>query len=362
MAFVPPEDEVGLEGMQQLCQKVVGIAYQPHALVPRLRRAWHRFWQPKVYGRNHSRQYVLALKKLVAAGSFDVAVVDGMMAEYGRYLNPIPAVLDEVDIFSTVAHQYFRDESRWLPKMWNGFDWLRTTVRETTHLQQFAGIFVRSAKDEQLIREFAPQQKIAILPPWFEGLAELTAIPINRSETPRLLFVGAMNIPANITAVTFFVEKVFPLITSQRPDVQFDIVGSRPTAAVQALGKLPNVQVTGDVPSLTPYYAKADMVVVPLFTGGGIIVKTLNGLASGRPVMTTIIGNSGTGARDGRDLRIVSAQPEGMATAILEVLADDGEWLRLAENGRKFIQTHYDWSQTTANMVQFLQSVSQQRT
>lgn len=78
--------------------------------------------------------------------------------------------------------------------------------------------------------------------------------------------------------------------------------------------------------------------------------------------MTTIIGNSGTGARDGRDLRIVSAQPEGMATAILEVLADDGEWLRLAENGRKFIQTHYDWSQTTANMVQFLQSVSQQRT
>lgn len=359
IAFVPPEDEIGLAGMRQLCQEVVAIPYRSHALVPRLVRAWHRFWQPKIYGRNHSRQYRHALQQLVAQKPFEVAVVDGMMAEYGRYLKPIPAILDEVDFFSTVAHQCFRDETRWLPKLWSGFDWLRTTLRETTHLQQYAGVFVRSVKDEQMVQEFAPQQKIAVLPPWFEGLEELLTIPVKRPSKITLLFVGAMNIPANIIAATFFAQRVLPLLIAQKPEIQFVIVGSQPTAAINVLGTRTNIVVTNDVPSLTPYYAQATVVVVPLFTGGGIIVKTLNGLASGRPVVTTSIGNSGTGAHDGRDLRVVSADPIEMSAAILDLLTDEFEWMRLAENGRKFILDNYNWSQTITKMTSFIKKISE---
>ena len=169
-----------------------------------------------------------------------------------------------------------------------------------------------------------------------------------------------MNIPANITAVTFFAHKILPLLSAHKPDIKFFIVGSRPARAVLALNDLPNIEVVGEVPSLLPYYAQASVVVVPLFTGGGIIVKTLNGLASGRPVVTTSVGNSGTGAKHERDLLISSPTPEVFSAAILELLDNEQAWLHLAENGRKFIQAHYDWSKTIDSMINFLQEVSEQ--
>jgi len=359
IAFVPPEDELGVAGMEKLCQEVVAVPYRRHNLGARLYRAWKRLVQPKVYGRNHSRHYVRSLKQLLSRCAFDVVVVDGMMAEYGRFLSPIPTVLDEVDLFFVVAHQLFRAECRFLPRLRDGFDWLRTTLRETTHLQEYAGVFVRSEKDAQLVRAFTPQQCVAVLSPWFEGLTQLMSIPIERrTPPPTLLFVGAMRIPANVTAVTYFAHRVFPLIQAQMPTARFVIVGSQPAPAVQALAANLNIIVTGDVPDLTPYYAEAAVIVTPLFTGGGIIVKTLNGLASGRPVVSTAIGNSGTGAENGRHLRIVSTNPQEMAAAILDLLTNKTEWQRLAQNGRQFIQTHYNWSQTIANMTQFLQTVS----
>ena len=59
--------------------------------------------------------------------------------------------------------------------------------------------------------------------------------------------------------------------------------------------------------------------VVPLFTGGGVIVKTLNGMASGRPTVVTAVGNSGTGARSGIDLLVVSDDPKKFAEAHMSI-------------------------------------------
>lgn len=358
ITFVPPEDEGGVKIMRGLCRIVVAVPYRHDGLGIRLYRAWWRLLQTKIYGRNHSVAYTRALRELVTLHDFDVAIVDGMMAEYGRLLTHIPTVLDEVDLFFAVAHQLFREESNWLHRLWLGYDWLRTTWRETKHLRTYDGVFVRSQKDELVVREFAPQQQISILPPWFEGLGELLEIPIERPFSPTLLFVGAMNTPANIGAVTFFANEVFPALVAKVPSLEFIIAGSNPSASVKALGNLPNVTVTGEVRDLTPLYAAATVVVVPLFIGGGIIVKTLNGLASGRPVVSTSVGNSGTNAQDGCDLRIVSPDPKDMVIAILELLHDEGEWLRLAENGRSFIKANYSWPRTISNMSSFLQIVA----
>ncbi|RMG89933.1 MAG: hypothetical protein D6706_20485, partial [Chloroflexi bacterium] len=67
---------------------------------------------------------------------------------------------------------------------------------------------------------------------------------------------------------------------------------------------------------------------------------------------------SGTGAQNGRDLYIVPPDPQVMAEAVLRLLEDESEWKRLAQNGRKFIQTHYNWQQTINHMEQFLRTIT----
>lgn len=360
IAFVSTEDEKGIGELQNLCEQVVCVRYNHSGLVPRLKRAWWRIWLPKVYGRNQSSSYKNALKTIIKQHHYDIAVVDGMMASYSCYLDHLPHVLDEVDLFFMVAHQIFQNESNPISRMWLKFDWLRTMAWESDYIKLCQGVFVRSTKDKILIDDLHPQQKVCILSPWFEGLDELQGIPINRPAENNLLFVGAMNIPANIEAVTYFVSQVLPLVRAHILDTRLYIVGSNPTPSVQALAQYPGVIVTGEVPSLFPYYKLATIIVVPLFTGGGIIVKTLNGLASGRPVITTSIGLSGTGAQHGRDLWVSLPTPDAMAADICCLLKDLEQWYTLANHGREFIQTQFAWQQTTEQMSRFLGDIALQ--
>jgi polysaccharide biosynthesis protein PslH len=358
IAFVTPEDRSGIAEMEAICAKVIAVPFDRMGLWPRLSRAWWRLLQPQVYGRNLSDPYRRALQSYVATTECDVAVVHGMMAEYGRYLAHIPAVLDEVDLFFMVAHQLFRRTRNPLARRWARFDWLRTMAREVDHLNDYAGVFVRSVKDEMIVRDLVPGQNLAVLPPWFEGLEELQMIPVQRPFNNNLLFVGAMNIPPNIEAVTFFAQQVLPKIRRLVPDAQLHIVGGNPDPAVQKLAAEPGVTVTGEVPALAPYYADCAVAITPLFVGGGIIVKTLNGLASGRPVVTTQVGNSGTGAINGRDLLIVPPDPDIMANTVTQLLTNQQQWQQLAEQGRHFIQAHYNWSEIIKNLTDFLHQIA----
>lgn len=354
VAFCPPEDESGVAELQELCELVVTIPYDHSGFVARVPRVFWRILLPKVYGRNQSQAFRRALQNYVTTQGCDVAIVHGMMAEYRRYLVNTPVILDEVDLFFMVAHQQFRNTSTLFTRLWMGFDWLRTVAWEASHLARYDGVFVRSAKDEAIVRDLVPEQNLAVLAPWFEGLEELMAVPAKRPLNNNLLFVGAMDIPPNIEAVTFFTHHVFPHIRDLVPDVHFYIVGANPAPSVKKLAEEPGVIVTGEVPSLFPFYADCAVVVTPLFVGGGIIVKTLNGLASARPVVTTHAGNSGTGAVNGRDLLIVPPNPSIMAETISELLTNHQQWQQFAENGRHFIQAHYNWSEIVSKMIGFL--------
>jgi glycosyltransferase involved in cell wall biosynthesis len=94
--------------------------------------------------------------------------------------------------------------------------------------------------------------------------------------------------------------------------------------------------------------------VAPLLTGGGIIVKTLNGMAAARPTVATPLGNGGTGAQPGHDLLVAPAQPRPFAAAVVDVLTDQTLWQTLADNGRAFVRAHYDWPTNISRLEQFM--------
>lgn len=338
ITFVTEAEKDAVSSLINICENVIAVPYYENRLSSRLWRLAWRLLLPKTYGRVISLSYRKTLKDLVSNTSFDAAVVHGMMAPYGSLLGKMKLVLDEVDVFFMVAHTIYQNEMRMLSRLRSKWDWLRTAVYESKYINDFDAVAVRSLKDKVIIQELHPQKNIIQFPPWFEGLEELQDIPISRPDDNVILFMGAMNIPPNIEAVTYFAEDVFPLIKERISDVNFYIVGAHPVPIVKALSQLPGVIVTGEVSDLKPFYEKAALIVSPLFTGGGIIVKTLNGLASGRPVVATNIGNSGTGAQDREDIYIVSSVPTQFAQAVINILRDEHLWYRLAQNGRSFIK------------------------
>ena len=358
IAFVTSEQKSASEFMRTICTDVISIPYKPDALLGRLWRLSWRICLPRVYGRVISVRYWRQLQRLLVEKQFDIVIVDGMMAIYGWRLKNKIRIVDEIDIYSIVAYHLYSNQTHPVKRALDWFDWWRTVAAEFVFIHSYDGIWVRSTKDSQYLSAYFPGKPMTVAYPWFEGLEILQEIPIKRPRCNNLLFVGAMSHPKNIEAVIYFAQNVLPLVQQHIPDVTFTIVGSFPASSVQKLAnKYQNVIVTGEVDDLRPYYAQAAVNVVPLLTGGGIIVKTLNGLASARPTVSTIFGVSGIDAKPGQDFFLVELNPEQFADAVIQLLSDTTIWYRMAQNGRAFIKKQYNWFANMRQLETFLREL-----
>lgn len=96
---------------------------------------------------------------------------------------------------------------------------------------------------------------------------------------PRCLFLGSY-FPANVDGLEWFMDNVLPFV-----DITFDIVGKGLEKLSGEKYKAPNVNVIANVPSLEPYFEKADIMILPIFKGSGMKVKTCESLMYGKNII-----------------------------------------------------------------------------
>jgi|HubBroStandDraft_6_1064221.scaffolds.fasta_scaffold138628_2 glycosyltransferase involved in cell wall biosynthesis len=159
----------------------------------------------------------------------------------------------------------------------------------------------------------------------------------------KVVFVGSMDYHANIDAVQYFAQDIWPQIRPARPDLEFLVVGSRPTAEVLGLGKLPGISVTGTVEDVRPFYRCAATVIVPARIGSGTRLKALEAMAAGVPVISTTLGVEGLQVTPGQNV-VVADSAADFAAAVARLHAETPEWRALSEGGRRLVAEKYDWA------------------
>jgi sugar transferase (PEP-CTERM/EpsH1 system associated) len=159
---------------------------------------------------------------------------------------------------------------------------------------------------------------------------------------PNFVFTGTMDYPPNVDAVVWFAQTILPLIRARLPDAQFHVVGNSPADAVQALGRMPGVFVTGRVPDVRPYLAHATAAVAPMRIARGIQNKVLEAMAMARPVIVTSGALEGIDAEPDRDL-LLADTPQDFAAAAIR-LASTHDTTAIGQAARRKILQSYDWS------------------
>lgn len=168
-----------------------------------------------------------------------------------------------------------------------------------------------------------------------------------------VVFTGAMDYAANVDAVVWFAQTVWPLLRPLAPDAAFFIVGSRPGRAVRCLGAIPGIRVTGRVADIRPYIAHATVAVAPLRIARGIQNKVLEALAMDRPVVATPQAVEGLSAV-APCLDAVTDDAHGMAHALGRALAGDAA-IDLGER-RARVCAQYGWKPAVARLRALLEA------
>jgi glycosyltransferase involved in cell wall biosynthesis len=149
--------------------------------------------------------------------------------------------------------------------------------------------------------------------------------------------------PPNAEGVYWFATRVFPTVRRALPDVQFNVVGSRPQSTIRRLANAESgIAVIGYVADLHAILRQSGVLVVPVHSGSGMRVKILEAFARGIPVVSTSVGVEGIDAVSPQHL-LVADDPEGFAEAVIRVLADVPEAERLAHAGRRLVEERYHW-------------------
>jgi hypothetical protein len=127
---------------------------------------------------------------------------------------------------------------------------------------------------------------------------------------------------------------------------------------VRRLGKIPGVVVTGTVPDVRPYYARAAVCVAPLRIGRGVQNKVLQAMAMGLPVVASRIAQRGLEAMPGKHLH-VEDEPPAFAERVVSLLTSPAERAAMGRQGRAFVESHHDWDTSCSRLEGMLYQLTQ---
>ncbi len=272
--------------------------------------------------------------------------------------HPVEIISDFVDVDSDKWRQYA--EKKCWPESW-------IYQRESKKLLEYekkvaerskVALFV-SDKEAELFQQFLPELKHKIKgvnngvdADLFDPEQSYTN-PYNENDQV-IVFVGAMDYWANIDAVIWFADEVFPLILQQHPTSKFYIVGSKPGNEVAKLGDRPNITVTGRVEDVKDYLFFANFAVAPLRIARGIQNKVLEAMAMNKIVIATSAAMEGIEGYEGRDVLKTDEAKEFSAFAC-ELLRSPSN-KNTSKNNRQFVQDNYSWNSNTEKLINFIKA------
>ena len=219
----------------------------------------------------------------------------------------------------------------------------RVRKAELTIAKRARLVFAAPNDAELLVAGGVPRENIA--PTYHlgdDGHLDRPLLDFKHTEK-RLMYVGFLGWEANVLGLLWFIDKVWPRLIKEHPDLKFHIIGKDPDARLRRLSAMhPGIELRGFVANLESEYRKARVSVAPLLFGSGMKVKVLDAMARGMPTVTTPVGAEGIEYTDAVHLA-VAGSAEAMAEATLALLSDGALWQRLSRQSRALIAERYTW-------------------
>ncbi len=276
--------------------------------------------------------------RLARTGNFDIIQVEWTEAAIMMQRMETPMVLDAHDVITKPAERRMKNV-RGLGRIFYFLRYMAIRNMELRVVKKFDMVFALSDYDRRYLEKLHPDLRIKTVS--VPAGLDITERKFEKEKNTILFLASYKYRRVNVDAALFFYRSVFPLVRKEVPDAKFIAAGYGPPEELIAIQEGdPNVVVPGFVEDIDECYKKAAVFTAPILVGGGIIVKILDAMAAGAPVVTTSYGNEGVGAVPGRDL-LVADSPAELAAAVVRLLKEPEFASEIGANGRAFVEEHY---------------------
>lgn len=221
------------------------------------------------------------------------------------------------------------------------------------------GVIAVSSRDAAYFRDVAGARYAGHIPTGVD--LDFFNFAPSADDRPVITFTGSLDWRANQDGLIWFLNDIWPQITQRIPNAEFVIVGKNPPRHLVSAARAAacNWRFTGFVDDIRPH-ARGLVYVIPLRVGGGTRIKAFEAMAMGVPVVSTALGVEGLPMDDGAHYRRADT-PEAFAAAVVSLLTDKMERLRLANAARKLVEAQASHASAAAAFEKHCMTVLDRR-
>jgi len=170
-----------------------------------------------------------------------------------------------------------------------------------------------------------------------------------RGQPQTIFHLGSMDWLPNREAITWFLNDIWPGIHKAFPEWKLFLAGKKMPR--EWMRRSERLRIEGEVESATAYMAQYQIMVVPLKSGSGVRIKTIEAMALGKTVITTSIGLRGLDLEHGKEV-LVANTPEEFVAAIYLLNQDSELADRIGEAARLKVQRLYANENHIARLIE----------
>jgi len=171
-------------------------------------------------------------------------------------------------------------------------------------------------------------------------------------EFPSLFHIGALDWSPNQEGLIWFFDNCWSKIHSEYPDLKFYLAGRNAPEWFERHIRLEGVEYLGEINDAYDFINSKAVMVVPLFSGSGMRIKIIEGMALGKPIVTTDIGTEGIPTENGNNI-LIANDVNQFTDAIIRLINDRELSNQIGRNAIGFIQEKYDNLSQADALIEF---------
>lgn len=300
-----------------------------------------------------SEEFRLELIKLLTKNSYDIIQLEGLylcpyipvIRKYSEALIAYRAHNIEYEIWERTAtlseglrSNYLRNLSKRIKRF------------EINHLNTYDLLVPITDRDGQILDALGntkPRHTSQT------GIDFASLVPTAKKlEFPSLFHIGALDWAPNQEGLIWFFDNCWSKIHHENPQLKFYLAGRNAPEWFERHIKLEGVEYLGEINDAYDFINSKAVMVVPLFSGSGMRIKIIEGMALGKPIVTTDIGTEGIPTENGRNILIANDAVQ-FTEAITRLINDRALSDEIGKNAIGFIQEKFDNLSQAGALIEF---------
>ena len=300
-----------------------------------------------------SKAFSEKLVELLKHNQYDIVQLEGL------YVCPYIPVIRKYSSATVVYRAHNIEHEIWertaaiskgLRKFYLNILARRIKVFETAFINSYDLLIPITERDRIILDKMGNQKPTHVSP---TGIDTKLLIPHAKNlEYPSVFHIGSLEWAPNQEGLLWFVEKCWPKIHAKFPELKFYIAGRQAPEWLIRRFNAPNIVFLGEVEDAHSFINSKAVMVVPLFSGSGMRIKIIEGMALGKPIVTTPIGTEGISTQSEKNIIIADGERE-FIDGVERLITNKELFHEIGGNAIQYIQEKFDNLALASALVKF---------